>query len=450
MPSLRSGNKIDKTMPRIVDLRARQVLDSRGNPTVEAEVLLDSGAFGRGIVPSGASTGENEALELRDQNPHYYLGKSVLQAVENVNGIIAKELIGLEIENQAELDYLLVELDGTENKSKLGANAILAVSMAFARAVAQEREVPLFKYLGGEHGRVLPDPLMNIINGGVHADNNLDIQEFMIVPVFGDEFAEALRCGVEIYHTLKKVLKEKGFSTNVGDEGGFAPSLNSNKEALDLILEAVERAEYKPGVDVLLALDVAASELYENGKYRLEGRELTAEELVDYYETLINDYPIVSIEDPVAENDWEGWRLITERLGNKVQLVGDDLFTTNPRILERGIEEGVANAILIKLNQIGTVTETLDTIRLAQENGYGFIISHRSGETEDTFISHLAVATNSGQIKTGAPARGERTAKYNELLRIEDYLAEVGIFKGIEQYKRYLKARGLWEEGSKG
>jgi enolase len=416
-------------------------LDSRGNPTVEAEILLNSGATGRGIVPSGASTGENEALELRDGNKHYYLGKSVLQAVENVNTTIAKELIGLDLENQAELDELLIELDGTENKSNLGANAILAVSMAFARAVANERGIPLFKYLGGEHGRVLPDPLMNIINGGVHADNNLDIQEFMIIPVFGDEFAETLRCGVEVYHTLKKVLKEKGFSTNVGDEGGFAPSLNSNREALDLICEAVERAEYKLGEDVLLALDVAASELYENGKYRLEGRELTAEELVAYYERLISEYPIVSIEDPMAEDDWRGWKLITERLGDKVQLVGDDLFTTNPKILERGIEEGIANSILIKLNQIGTVTETLDTIRLAQDNGYTYIISHRSGETEDTFISHLAVATNSGQIKTGAPARGERTAKYNELLRIEDYLAEVGIYKGIDQYRRFLKNR---------
>ncbi|NPB04973.1 MAG: phosphopyruvate hydratase [Aquificae bacterium] len=428
-------------MSRIIDVRARQVLDSRGNPTVEAEVLLESGALGRGMVPSGASTGENEALELRDGNAHYYLGKSVLKAVDNVNSVIAKELVGLDVEHQTELDDLLVALDGTENKSKLGANAVLAVSMAFARARAEELGVPLFKYLGGEAGRVMPAPLMNIINGGVHADNNLDLQEFMIIPVFGDEFSEALRCGVEVYHTLKKVLKEKGFSTNVGDEGGFAPSLNSNREALDLILEAVEKAGYHPGEDVLLALDAASSEFYENGLYRIEGRELTSEELVNYYEKLIEDYPIVSIEDPMAENDWEGWRLITERLGEKVQLVGDDLFTTNPKILERGIEEGIANAILIKLNQIGTVSETLDTIRLAQENGYGYIISHRSGETEDTFISHLAVATNSGQIKTGAPARGERTAKYNELLRIEEYLAESALFKGINQYAKFLKRR---------
>ncbi len=428
-------------MSRIVDVKARQVLDSRGNPTVEAEVLLESGAVGRGIVPSGASTGEREALELRDGNKHYYLGKSVLSAVDNVNNLIAKELIGLDFENQAELDDLLIALDGTENKSKLGANAILAVSMAFARARAEELGVPLFKYLGGEAGRVMPAPLMNIINGGVHADNNLDLQEFMIVPVFGDEFAETLRCGVEIYHTLKKVLKEKGFSTNVGDEGGFAPSLGSNREALDLIMEAIEKAGYKPGEDVLLALDAASSEFYENGKYRIEGKELSAEELVDYYENLINEYPIVSIEDPMAENDWEGWKLITERLGKKVQLVGDDLFTTNPKILEKGIEEGIANSILIKLNQIGTVSETLDTIRLAQENGYTYIISHRSGETEDTFISHLAVATNSGQIKTGAPARGERTAKYNELLRIEEYLAEAALFKGIAQYAKFFKHR---------
>jgi enolase len=428
-------------MPRIVDVRARQVLDSRGNPTVEAEILLDSGVIGRGIVPSGASTGENEALELRDGNKQYFLGKSVLKAVDNVNSIIAKELIGLEIENQAELDELLIELDGTPNKSKLGANAILAVSMAFARAAANELGIPLFKYLGGEQARVLPAPLMNIINGGVHADNNLDLQEFMIIPVFGDEFNETLRCGVEIYHTLKKVLKEKGFSTNVGDEGGFAPSLRSNREALDLIMEAIDKAGYKAGEDVLLALDAASSEFYENGKYKIEGKELTAEELVSYYEELIKAYPIVSIEDPMAENDWEGWKLITQKLGDKVQLVGDDLFTTNPEILERGIEEGIANSILIKLNQIGTVTETLDTIRLAQENGYTYIISHRSGETEDTFISHLAVATNSGQIKTGAPARGERTAKYNELLRIEDFLSSVAVFRGINQYKRFLKNR---------
>jgi len=428
-------------MPRIVDVRGRQVLDSRGNPTVEAEVYLDSGIVGRGIVPSGASTGENEALELRDGNKHYYMGKSVLKAVDNINSVIAKELIGLDIENQAELDELLIELDGTENKSNLGANAILAVSMAFARAAAEERGIPLFKYLGGEQGRVLPSPLMNIINGGVHADNNLDIQEFMIIPVFGDSFSETLRCGVEIYHTLKKVLKEKGFSTNVGDEGGFAPNLESNREALDLLMEAIEKANYKPGEDVLLALDVASSELYKGGKYKIEGRELTVEELVNYYEELINNYPIVSIEDPMAENDWEGWKLITERLGKKVQLVGDDLFTTNPKILERGIEFGVANSILIKLNQIGTVSETLDTIRLAQENGYTYIISHRSGETEDNFISHIAVATNSGQIKTGAPARGERTAKYNELLRIEDFLMEVAVYKGIKQYERFLKNR---------
>jgi enolase len=428
-------------MPRIIDVRARQVLDSRGNPTVEAEVYLDSGAVGRGIVPSGASTGEREALELRDKNELYYMGKSVLQAVDNVNSIIAKELIGLEIENQAELDELLIELDGTENKSRLGANAILSVSMAFARAVAHELGIPLFKYLGGEHGRVMPSPLMNIINGGVHADNNLDIQEFMIIPVYGDDFSETLRCGVEIYHTLKKVLKEKGFSTNVGDEGGFAPSLGSNREALDLILEAVEKANYKPGEDVLLALDAASSEFYQNGKYLIEGKELTSEELVEYYEKLIAEYPIISIEDPMAENDWEGWKLITQRLGDKVQLVGDDLFTTNPKILEKGIEEGIANSILIKLNQIGTVSETLDTIRLAQDNGYTYIISHRSGETEDTFIAHLAVATNSGQIKTGAPARGERTAKYNELLRIEDFLAEVAVYKGINQYKKFLKNR---------
>ena len=420
----------------ITDIKARQVLDSRGNPTVEAEVVLNSKVKASAIVPSGASTGEREALELRDNNKHYYLGKSVLKAVDNVNSIIAKELIGLEIKNQQELDEILISLDGTPFKTKLGANSILAVSMAFAKACAKALGIPLFKYLGGEQARVLPAPLMNVINGGVHADNNLDLQEFMIIPVFGEEFNEALRCGVEVYHTLKKVLKEKGYSTNVGDEGGFAPNIENNRSALDLLIEAIEKAGYKPGEDVLLALDCASSEFYEDGKYKIEGKELTSEELIKYYEDLLSNYPIVSIEDPMAENDWEGWKQITKALGDKVQLVGDDLFTTNPEILSKGIEEGIANAILIKLNQIGTVSETLDTIRLAQLNNYRYIISHRSGETEDTFIAHLAVATNSGQIKTGAPARGERTAKYNELLRIEEYLENGGVSLGDKIFQR--------------
>ena len=423
-------------MSAIVSVRAREVLDSRGNPTVEAEVLLESGAFGRAMVPSGASTGEREALELRDKDPKRFLGKGVLKAVDNVNGEIAKALRGLEALNQREIDKTLIELDGTPNKSRLGANAILAVSLAVARAGASELGVPLYEYLGGKFGCRLPVPLMNVINGGVHADNPLDLQEFMIVPVCGGSFREALRAGVEVFHTLKKVLKEKGLSTNVGDEGGFAPALSSSQEALDTLMTAIEKAGYKPGEDVLLALDCASSEFYEEGIYSFEGKSLSYEEMIRFYEDLLSKYPIVSIEDPLSENDWEGWKALTRALGDKVQLVGDDLFTTNPKVLREGIEKGVANSILIKLNQIGTLSETLDTIMLAKERGYTTVISHRSGETEDTFISHLAVATNAGQIKTGSASRSDRIAKYNELLRIEEELGYGAVFWGKEEFGR--------------
>lgn len=425
-------------MSKIIRVHGREVLDSRGNPTVEVEVELESGAVGRAIVPSGASTGEREALELRDGEQDRFLGKGVLKAVDNVNGVIAKALKGLEPYNQREIDEILINLDGTENKSNLGANAILGTSMAVARAAAQELGIPLYEYLGGKFGYRMPVPLMNVINGGAHADNNLNIQEFMIVPVCGGSFKEALRAGVETFHNLKKILKEKGYSTNVGDEGGFAPNLNSSEEALDILLQAIEKAGYKPGEDILLALDVASSEFYEDGIYKFEGKSLRAEEMVGFYEKLINKYPIVSLEDPMSENDWEGWKLITQKLGSRVQLVGDDLFTTNPKILKKGIEEGVANAILVKLNQIGTVSETLDTVMLAKEKGYSAIISHRSGETEDTFISHLAVATNSGQIKTGSASRTDRIAKYNELIRIEERLGDGAIFWGREEFSKFL------------
>ncbi|NPA42101.1 MAG: phosphopyruvate hydratase [Aquificae bacterium] len=424
-------------MSAIVEVRGREVLDSRGNPTVEAEVLLESGATGRAIVPSGASTGEREALELRDGDPKRFHGKGVLKAVDNINGEIAKKLVGMESTNQREIDLTLIELDGTENKSRLGANAILAVSMAVARASAQELDIPLFEYLGGKFGVRLPVPLMNVINGGAHADNPLDIQEFMIVPVCGDSFKEALRAGVEVFHTLKKVLKDKGFSTNVGDEGGFAPNLGSTEEALDTLITAIEKTGYKAGEDILLALDCASSEFFENGKYRLEGKEMSSDEMITFYEKLIERYPIISIEDPLSENDWEGWKNLTKAIGDKVQLVGDDLFTTNPKILAKGIEEGVANSILVKLNQIGTLSETLDAIMLAKENGYAPIISHRSGESEDTFIAHLAVATNAGQIKTGSASRSDRIAKYNELLRIEEHLGYAE-FWGKKEFGRFL------------
>ena len=424
-------------MSAILRVHGREVLDSRGNPTVEAEVILESGAIGRAIVPSGASTGEREALELRDGDPKRFHRKGVLKAVDNVNGEIARRLKGMNPYNQKEIDLALIELDGTENKSRLGANAILAVSMAVARACADELGVSLYEYLGGRFGRRLPVPLMNVINGGVHADNPLDFQEFMIVPVCGDSFREALRAGVEVFHTLKKVLKDKGFSTNVGDEGGFAPNLGSTTETLDLLMLSIEKAGYSPWDDVLLALDVASSEFFTGDRYHFEGKELTSEEMIGFYEELISKYPIVSIEDPLSENDWEGWEFLTEKLGDKVQLVGDDLFTTNPKVLGEGIEKGVANSILVKLNQIGTLSETLDTIMLAKEHGYAAVISHRSGESEDTFIAHLAVATNAGQIKTGSASRSDRIAKYNELLRIEEELGYGAQFWGRKEFWRF-------------
>jgi enolase len=424
-------------MSKIVSVKAREVLDSRGNPTVEAEVILESGALGRAIVPSGASTGEKEALELRDKDPKRYLGKGVQKAVKNVNEVIAPALIGLESTDQAAIDKLMIEIDGTGNKSNLGANAILAVSMAVCRASAEELGMPLFRYIGGTNAKELPVPMMNILNGGVHADNNVDLQEFMIMPVGGETFSESLRIGVEVYHTLKKVLKNMGHSTNVGDEGGFAPNLSSNEEAIQVILKAIEEAGYTPGEDVLIALDAASSEFYKgDGIYELEGegKKLGREELVDFYRKLVEKYPIISIEDGMAENDHEGWKLLTAALGDKVQLVGDDVFVTNTELLRIGIKEGFANSILIKLNQIGTVTETLEAIEMAKRANYTAVISHRSGETEDTFIADLAVAVNSGQIKTGAPARSERNAKYNQLLRIEEYLGSAAVYKGQEVF----------------
>ncbi len=425
-------------MSAIVSIYGREVLDSRGNPTVEAVVVLESGVCGKAIVPSGASTGEREAVELRDGDPKRYKGKGVLKAVDNIRGKIAKCLKGMESTNQREIDLTLVELDGTENKSRLGANAILAVSMAVARASAKELGIPLYVYLGGKNAFRLPVPFMNLINGGVHADNPLDIQEFMIVPVCGDSFSEALRAGVEVFHTLREILKEKGFSVNVGDEGGFAPALRSTYEALDLLLIAIEKAGYKPEEDILLALDCASSEFYSEGIYKLEGKLLDAEEMIEFYKKLIDKYPIVSIEDPLSEKDWEGWKKLTSALGERVQLVGDDLFTTNPEILKQGTEEGIANSILIKLNQIGTLSETLNTVMLAKERGYSTIISHRSGETEDTFISHLAVAVNAGQIKSGSASRTDRIAKYNELLRIEEELGYGAEFWGKKEFWRFF------------
>lgn len=419
-------------MSIIVDVYGREVIDSRGNPTVEVEVILESGEMGRALVPSGASTGEYEAVELRDGDSNRYLGKGVLKAVENVNDIIAPALIGLDALDQLGVDETLLDLDGTDNKGKLGANAILGVSMATARAAADVLGIPLYMYLGGFNAKQLPVPMMNILNGGEHADNNVDIQEFMIMPVASESFSEAMRCGVEIFHSLKAVLKEKGYSTAVGDEGGFAPNLSSNEEALQTIMEAIEKAGYKPGEEVKLAMDVASSEMYKDGKYHLigEGVVKTSEEMIDYYEELIAKYPIVSIEDGLDENDWDGWKKLTDRLGDKVQLVGDDLFVTNTEKLSEGIEKGVGNSILIKVNQIGTLTETFDAIEMAKRAGYTAVISHRSGETEDSTIADIAVATNAGQIKTGAPSRTDRVAKYNQLLRIEDELEAVGEYAG--------------------
>jgi enolase len=412
--------KKENKMVFIEDIFADEVLDSRGNPTVRATVVLSDGSEGEAIVPSGASTGALEALELRDGDERFG-GKGVRKACENVNSIIANELIGMSPYDQVEIDYTMIELDGTENKSNLGANAILGVSMAVARAAAASLNLPLYRYLGGSNGVILPTPMLNIINGGAHADNDVDLQEYMIMPTGFDSFEEALRASAEVYHTLKKLLNEDGHPTALGDEGGFAPNFKNNEEPIEYIIKAIEKAGYKPGDEINIALDAASSEFYKDGKYVLagEGKTLTSEEMVAFYENLIKKYPIVSIEDGLAENDWDGWKILTEKLGNKIQLVGDDLFVTNKKILAKGIEESVANAILIKPNQIGSVTETMETVRLAQRNGYNCVISHRSGESEDAFIADFAVAMNSGQIKTGAPARGERTAKYNRLLRIE-------------------------------
>ena len=428
-------------MPYITDVYAREVLDSRGNPTVEVEVYTESGAFGRALVPSGASTGEYEAVELRDGDKDRYLGKGVLQAVKNVNEVIAPELLGLDVTRQNIIDSTMIEIDGTENKGKLGANAILGVSMAAAHAAANLLDVPLYTYLGGFNAKTLPTPMMNILNGGEHADNNVDIQEFMIMPVGAESFSEALRMGTEIFHSLKKVLSSKGLNTAVGDEGGFAPNLGSNEEALQTIVEAIEAAGYKPGEEVKLAMDVASSEMYEGGKYVLKGEGVTrtSEEMVTWYEELVNKYPIISIEDGLDEDDWEGHKLLTDRIGDRVQLVGDDLFVTNTKRLSQGIEQGVGNSILVKVNQIGTLTETFDAIEMAKRAGYTAVISHRSGETEDATIADIAVATNAGQIKTGAPSRTDRVAKYNQLLRIEDELAGMGEYGGLKSFYNLKK-----------
>ncbi len=425
-------------MSNIIGVYSREILDSRGNPTVEVEVYLEDGSFGRAAVPSGASTGAFEAVELRDGDKDRFLGKGVLNAVRNINEIIAPEIIGLDVFDQVGIDELMIELDGTDNKGKLGANAILGVSMAVAKAAADSLGIPLYQYIGGANAKTLPVPMMNILNGGEHADNNVDIQEFMVMPVGARSFAGALRMGAEIFHNLKKVLKEKGLNTSVGDEGGFAPNLTSNEEALQVIIDAIKNAGYTPGKDVMLALDVAATEIYnkEENKYELTGEGLvkTSEEMVEFYSNLVEKYPIISIEDGLDEEDWDGWKLLTERLGDKIQIVGDDLFVTNTERLSRGIESATANSILIKLNQIGTLTETLDAIEMAKRAGYTSVISHRSGETEDSTIADLVVAVNGGQIKTGAPSRTDRVAKYNQLLRIEDMLDNSAKFAGIKAF----------------
>lgn len=423
-------------MSTIVDVFAREVLDSRGNPTVEVEVVLEDGTVGTAIVPSGASTGAYEAVELRDGDPARYAGKGVLKAVSNVNDIIAPEILGMDAMGQVDIDTLMLDLDGTPNKSKLGANAILGVSLAVARAAAAYLALPLYQYIGGVNAREIPVPMMNILNGGKHADNNVDIQEFMILPTGAENFAEGLRMAVEIYHTLKKVLKDKGLATSVGDEGGFAPNLPSNEAALDVIQEAIKKAGYEPGKDVHMAIDVAASEIYENGKYHLAGNgmELSSSEMVDFYAKLVDNYPIISIEDGLDEDDWQGWKELTERIGDKIQLVGDDLFVTNTERLSKGIKQGVCNSILIKVNQIGSLTETLDTIEMAKRAGYTCVISHRSGETEDSTIADIAVAVNAGQIKSGAPARTDRVAKYNRLLRIEEELDVFARYQGLDTF----------------
>jgi len=426
-------------MSIIVDIAARQILDSRGNPTVEVEVLTEAGILGRAAVPSGASTGEREAVELRDGDKDVFHGKSVYRAVENVNEIIAEELAGFSVLDQVEIDEMLVDLDGTKNKSRLGANALLGVSLAVARAGAETTGLPLYRYIGGVNARMLPVPMMNILNGGRHADNSVDMQEFMIMPTGGDTFSGALRIGVEVFHTLKTVLQKKGYSTAVGDEGGFAPNLRSNDEAVELILEAISAAGYKAGEDAHVAIDPASSEMYQNGHYVFwksdPNTNRSAEEMVAYWENWIRQYPIISIEDGMAENDWHGWQMLTSAIGDKVQLVGDDNYVTNTEFIRRGIKEGCSNAVLIKLNQIGTLTETLDAIELSHKNKFATVISHRSGETEDTTISDLAVAVNSGQIKTGSASRSDRIAKYNQLLRIEEELGDAAIFPGMATFR---------------
>lgn len=423
-------------MAKIERVKAREILDSRGNPTIEVEVILADGAVGVAAVPSGASTGKHEALELRDGDKSRYQGKGVLKAVANVNGIIAKTVTGMPADGQASIDHALIELDGTPDKSKLGANAILGVSLAVARAAANSRKTSLFRFLGGGASNTLPVPMMNILNGGKHAENSTDLQEFMIMPVGAPTYSKALQMGVEIYHSLKKVLKDKKLNTNVGDEGGFAPSLPSNKDAVEAILAAIETAGYKPGQDCYIALDLASSELYDNGKYVLakEGKTLTSAEMVDFYVNWVNKYPIISLEDGLAEDDWEGWQLLTKKLGNKIQIVGDDLYVTNVKRLDQGIRTKASNSILIKLNQIGTLTETIDTIKKAQLAGWTAVVSHRSGETEDTTIADLCVAYKTGQIKTGAPCRSERTAKYNRLLRIEEELKDKAVYAGMQAF----------------
>lgn len=420
-------------MSEIVGLHARQILDSRGNPTIEVEVILDTGVMGRASVPSGASTGQREAIELRDGNKKKYMGKGVEKAIKNIHEKIAPAILGFEVTDQVLIDQIMIELDGTKNKAKLGANAILGVSLAVAKAAASDVDLPLYQYIGGANAKELPVPMMNVLNGGAHADNNVDIQEFMIMPVGAKSFSEALRMGTEIFHHLKTVLKKRNYNTAVGDEGGFAPDLKSNEEAIEVLLEGIKAAGYKAGKDILLALDVAASELYSNKKYVLAAgkkAKLSSDEMIDYLERLVKKYPIVSIEDGLSENDWSGWKRLSQRIGDKVQIVGDDVFVTNTDILEKGIQDGVCNSILIKVNQIGTLTETLNAVEMAKRAGYTAVISHRSGETEDTTIADIAVAVNAGQIKTGSLCRTDRVAKYNQLLRIEEMLGETGVFNG--------------------
>jgi enolase len=431
-----------REMTTIVDIYARQILDSRGNPTVEVEVELADGSVGRACVPSGASTGQYEAVELRDGDKSRYLGKGVTKAVDNVNDVLSPEIVGMDATDQVAIDRIMIEADGTPNKGKLGANAILGVSLAVARAAATSLGLPLYQYIGGCNAKVLPVPMMNILNGGKHADNNVDIQEFMAMPVGAQTFAEALRMGAEVFHSLKKVLSAKGLNTAVGDEGGFAPNLRSNEEAIAVIIEAIEAAGYRPGDDVMIALDVASTELFRNGLYHFDGEGVVrdTDQMIEFYRGLLEKYPIISIEDPLSEDEWEGWKRLTDALGSKVQLVGDDLFVTNTDRLARGIRSGVANSILIKVNQIGTLTETLEAIEMAKQAGYTAIVSHRSGETEDTTIADIAVATNAGQIKTGAPSRTDRVAKYNQLLRIEDVLDEIAVYPGKAAFYNLRRA----------